>query len=248
MDRCILTENDVTFLMEWRDEHKNEVRSFPMPMKSILIEVSDIQLNLKCIREDDIVKIGLNFEKLPIGNVRFKLLPTLGAYQIITRPTEKSSKIFKKSFGGKKVLQQNFLETMLTGEGIKSIGAIYFALMALMVYGPHSMPVTEPKERKEPAQKRSTSQKAQKGTQKTSSTSVTYILHRKGNTACVVSQGKRGPILKEFSVRGHFRHYKSGKVVWVNEYKKGTGKKAKKLYKIGEKDYESQRNLGERHE
>lgn len=36
-----------------------------------------------------------------------------------------------------------------------------------------------------------------------------------------------------FTVRGHYRHYKSGKVVWVAEYKKGTGKQKGKTYKIG---------------
>ena len=39
-----------------------------------------------------------------------------------------------------------------------------------------------------------------------------------------------------FTVRGHYRHYKSGKVVWVSEYKKGTGKKKKKTYKMGGKE------------
>lgn len=36
-----------------------------------------------------------------------------------------------------------------------------------------------------------------------------------------------------FTVRGHYRHYKSGKVVWVSEYKKGTGKMRRKTYKVG---------------
>ena len=34
-------------------------------------------------------------------------------------------------------------------------------------------------------------------------------------------------------VRGHYRHYKSGKVVWIEEYQKGTGKAEKgKTYKL----------------
>ena len=38
-----------------------------------------------------------------------------------------------------------------------------------------------------------------------------------------------------FSVRGHFRHYKNGKVIWISEYRKGEGKKKKKTYKMGGK-------------
>ena len=36
-----------------------------------------------------------------------------------------------------------------------------------------------------------------------------------------------------FTVRGHFRHYKSGKTVWIAEYRKGTGRSRGKTYKIG---------------
>lgn len=36
-----------------------------------------------------------------------------------------------------------------------------------------------------------------------------------------------------WDVRGHYRHYKGGKVVWVNSYKKGNGgKSTSKIYKI----------------
>jgi hypothetical protein len=35
-----------------------------------------------------------------------------------------------------------------------------------------------------------------------------------------------------FGVKGHFRHYKNGKTVWVNEYIKGIGKKENKIYTL----------------
>ena len=36
----------------------------------------------------------------------------------------------------------------------------------------------------------------------------------------------------EFSVRGHYRHYKSGEVVWIEPFVKGTGVKKDKTYKL----------------
>lgn len=48
---------------------------------------------------------------------------------------------------------------------------------------------------------------------------------------------KYTPCENAFSVRGHYRHYKSGKVVYVRPYEKGTGKekdKRNKVLKIGE--------------
>lgn len=48
---------------------------------------------------------------------------------------------------------------------------------------------------------------------------------------------KYTPCENAFSVRGHYRHYKSGKVVYVQPYEKNTGKekdKRNKVLKIGE--------------
>lgn len=39
-------------------------------------------------------------------------------------------------------------------------------------------------------------------------------------------------IMECWSVRGHFRHYKNGKVVYVHPYEKGTGRKTPKKYKV----------------
>lgn len=48
---------------------------------------------------------------------------------------------------------------------------------------------------------------------------------------------KYTPCESAFSVRGHYRHYKSGKVVYIQPYEKNTGKekdKRNKVLKIGE--------------
>lgn len=38
---------------------------------------------------------------------------------------------------------------------------------------------------------------------------------------------------REISVRGHYRHYRSGKTIWIDEYKKNTGKdKKSKKYNL----------------
>lgn len=39
-------------------------------------------------------------------------------------------------------------------------------------------------------------------------------------------------IMERWSVRGHFRHCKNGKVVYVHPYEKGTGRKTPKKYKV----------------
>lgn len=39
-------------------------------------------------------------------------------------------------------------------------------------------------------------------------------------------------IMECWSVRGHFRHYKNGKVVYVHPYEKGNGRKTPKKYNV----------------
>lgn len=116
-----------------------------------------------------------------------------------------------------KGLQQDQIQTMLT---------VYSSLMALMVYG-------VPQERDTatlPKRKRTYG-----NTPKHSSTAkgITYILRRSSAGGSVLASGSHRSPSGVFSVRGHYRHYKNGKVVWVNEYKKGEGSKKRKNYKIG---------------
>ena len=47
------------------------------------------------------------------------------------------------------------------------------------------------------------------------------------------SSHERSPFTCAFGVRGHYRHYKDGRRIWVKEYVKGTGTKISKTYKIG---------------
>ena len=48
-----------------------------------------------------------------------------------------------------------------------------------------------------------------------------------GKTYAVSTSAHRSPE-GIFSVRGHFRRYKDGKVIWIDEYLKGLGKASKK--------------------
>jgi hypothetical protein len=46
---------------------------------------------------------------------------------------------------------------------------------------------------------------------------------RATNVQKLISRKKGWKISYEFQVRGHYRHYKSGKVVFINPYEKGKG-------------------------
>lgn len=105
----------------------------------------------------------------------------------------------------------------------------YASLMALMVYGERPV-IEEPEvmERKPHTQRKKTEAKPRKRT--------TYILRSINGSLLAMPKGSHASPSGVFTVRGHYRHYKSGKVVWIDSYRKGTGKKKRKTYRIGGKE------------
>ena len=95
----------------------------------------------------------------------------------------------------------------------------YMSIMAYMVYAPKEV-IREPV--KTSLHVPGGPRKAGKG--------YTYILHRISNKA---PQGghHRSP-QGTFTVRGHHRHYKNGKTVWIREYRKGTGENKERTYRL----------------
>lgn len=110
-------------------------------------------------------------------------------------------------------------------EGKQSVLAVYFAVMALMAFGDQTIQ-KEPVEHRQHVNSGSHHAKTGGG--------LTYILHRSEKGIQIAPRGSHASPSGQFSVRGHFRHYKSGKVVWIEEYQKGTGKKRKKEYRLGD--------------
>lgn len=116
--------------------------------------------------------------------------------------------------------------TELNKENIQTIITVYSSLMALIVYHtPEKETAATRKKLQETKNKRkSGKQRNKKG--------ITYIFSRSKNGPKIQRYGHRASPSAAFSVRGHYRHYKNGKTVWVKPYNKGTGAKKDKTYKI----------------
>ena len=122
-------------------------------------------------------------------------------------------------------------------EDFQSTLTVYCSLMALMVYWSGEQKQVElPKEKKPHAGNKSAPTKRKQ--------KVTYILQRRNGELYAAPKGSHASPKGIFSVRGHYRHYKSGKVVWISEYKKGTGKTKPKTYKMGGKKNERKSKHG----
>lgn len=100
---------------------------------------------------------------------------------------------------------------------------VYGSLMALMTYGIDADLSVGSKK------KAHTEHKSSQGRVSGGST---YIIKQSGESLSVVQKGHHACPSYEFTVRGHFRHYKNGKTIWISEYQKGTGVRKDKIYKI----------------
>ena len=206
MDRVELTIEDVNRLIEWRDAHPTEVRSHPAPLKAVEIRIKENGWRIKGIREGNSLRLHLSKENQQFGNCTF------------IRRT-----------GGMWTSTKNRMR--VSEDDLRSVLTVYCSLMALMVYGQAEVPAEQiPEKMRESARKKPINGRKRKRTPRT-----TYILKSGNGALMAVPRGSHASPGGIFSVRGHFRHYKNGKVVWISEYRKGEGKKKKKTYKMGGK-------------
>lgn len=211
MDKVIFKIKDVDALLEWRDNHPDLVRSLPMPLKALEFIFPESGWSFKAIREKEFITFHPALHGKPVGKMKLRVCP-----------------------GGKLAMVKR--DNILKGEDVETIITVYCSTMALMVYGNGSR-VVETTPSLVVSQKPTEARESVSGNKKGKDTrnGVTYILRATRDGVAAIPQGSHASPSREFSVRGHFRHYKSGKVVWVDEYRKGTDQKKKKSkrYQLG---------------
>ena len=116
----------------------------------------------------------------------------------------------------------------ISWEDKRSMFTVYSSLMALMVYGNDGVEHHEYSTVKSTGKSNGKSSAARQR-----KAEATYILRRSNGRVGVLQQGAHASPNGVFTVRGHWRHCKSGKEVWIAEYRKGCGKKKNKTYKAG---------------
>ena len=131
---------------------------------------------------------------------------------------------FRHRIDGMWIPEKNRMKA--TADELQSVLTVYCSLMALMVAAPVIQRSEENVKRRDPSKPHHSSKK--RGKKRT-----TYIIRKAAGTILAAPTGSHASPRGIFTVRGHWRHYKSGKVVWVSEYKKGTGGRKSKTYKMG---------------
>lgn len=209
MDKILYSKDDVEFLLSWRDKHLDEVRKYACPIKAIKI-ISKVNGTIcTCVRNGNTINVSVTLNGKHYGKIVAEIL-YMGMYHV---DTNRTSKIF-------------------TSDAIQSIMTVYASTMALLAYGNETTKPSKQIIHKSDDSKPKDNKKNKKKQSKSKSSGITYVLRRDSKNAVIIPHGKHRSPQGTFNVRGHFRHYRDGKIIWIEEYSKGCGDKKSKTYKL----------------
>ena len=124
------------------------------------------------------------------------------------------------------LLQVKKNTTALISDDVQSVITVYSSLMAFIAfYKPE--PTEKTTERRQDHPKKDTQRK-----RNPNRNAATYIFRDIISGSHIPPRGHHASPAGVFSVRGHYRRYKSGKTVWIKPYKKGNGTQNNKTYKL----------------
>ena len=110
MDRIRLSTADIEYILKWRDEHQDLVRSAPCQIKAVKIECIETGFIITSIREKNTLTCIVNHNGLSMGKIMFKLI-AFGRWTVTANKTK------------------------LDSDNIQSILTVYGSTMAFLVYG-----------------------------------------------------------------------------------------------------------------
>lgn len=211
MVKIPLTIEQINALLRWRDEHRELVRACVVPFPYCEIS-SENGVKIRTHQNKDFPSVY----SFTVSNTILHEIKGRFDYMTMTG----------RVIHGAPQFSHEDTQTAIT---------VWATVMAYIVNFEPEIVEKEPEETESKGIKmRSASPRKQKRPQ----SSVLYL-----NPIKYISDGKNATHRKytppscAFSVRGHYRHMKSGKVVYVHPYEKNTGKekdKRNKIVKIGE--------------
>ena len=239
MNKIVLTDKDIIDVTNWGLQYEDLVkRSYaccPMRLIKVIYQpdpnivkeargkaINNFTHEITYVREGDTLEASYIEHPNTRFKTYFKYVPETNAWDIdgykMDRKWAQAVKKDEKGFA-------QFLANNLH---------IYLMIMALMIFHniydkPDEASSTRKSPKESPKSPKKKSQKSSKNKE-----SITYIL--KTGPSGEPRRKRKGSHAKpngQFSVRGHYRHYRDGKIVWVHEYEKGKGKETKdRTYKV----------------
>lgn len=208
MIKIPLTVNQINDLLKWRDDHKNLVRDLIVPFPECEI-ISENGMKIRSVKDNG----SENVYAFTVSDTNAHEVRGRFKYNIISKSVEQ---MFPK----------------LPEEDIQSAITVWASVLAFVLnFHPEVIKKTSNSDEGTNGCKRKEKSTQQKNC-------IIYLNNVYQYTNSINSQKRKyTPCETQFSVRGHYRHMKSGKIVYIKPYEKNTGKKKtnqKKILKIGD--------------
>lgn len=95
MDKVVLNNDDMNFLLEWRDKNQDLVRTTICPLKKVKIVAVEVGIILTCIRSERELTVSITQQGKSKGKMVFEILP-FGMYRLVKSSTNIYGKDFKR--------------------------------------------------------------------------------------------------------------------------------------------------------
>lgn len=204
LDKILMSKEDLDNLFKWRDNHKEYVRNFKSTLKEGVIKIGDFHEQSFHDMGDHYLYVVYNKGK-KIHEVEW----------------DKATKIGRTKF--------TLLEGVDEFEYNQDIISLHASLMAYMEYYSDKKEYVEIETVQETVVKERKYKKKYKRTPVKIERKVYKVNINK--EATVRDKRRYERVMSKWTVRGHWRHLKTGKKVWVRPHVKGSGKE------INPKDY-----------
>lgn len=200
-------------------------------MDNIILHSQDVETLLKwrdhnadLVRRNPAPFKGIILE-FPDTNISIKAYNDAGKIVFYLQVNgEKAGKITGQQLPGG-LLQVKKNTTKLKSDDVQSIITVYASLMAFIVYHePEPAASADPRRQTKPHKAKKPRQQRKNG--------ITYIFNHSSIGPRLQRRGQHASPAGVFTVRGHYRRYKTGKTVWIQPYKKGTGNRKNKTFKL----------------
>ncbi len=237
MDQVMLTNTDKAYLIEWGEEHENLLHQFPVPFRRIeLVDMAAFKPQLTAAER-------IIYKKVPIPYFRWVRRDNeLDLFMYTDTHVLVQDAHFELLPDGRALLRWSSFADALEGKNADVIHemiaqnlCIYIAFCAYTTYAKTHPEEADKELVKQPIQSDAAAVGTTPSPKRCQSDHVTYLFRNRTPSAPVgVRWVKHSPPGCEYSVRGHYRHYKSGKIVWIAEQVrcKGRGPRRSKRYKV----------------
>lgn len=222
-DRIIVpTYAKMEQVIEWNERNVHWLKNvnIPLPLKRGVIEFQEEGL-------------GLAFEQKSETTLMFTILGytdkkevKIASYEVSSDDLEMFTTYYPDTIDKKQIiLLQAVLDADMT---IEKLSAKFAFLMAFMVYYREELPVV--------SRIHNVSKKAKKGSKKPRNCRLITKVYKIENIDEIAAQTLKRPYTKpdtSVTARGHYRHYKNGKVVWIESYTRYKDKGSqRKVYEL----------------